>query len=265
MEQQKSFSSALCLALVGFSLVIIVHECGHFIAARLLGIACPIFSIGFGPALISLLIGKTTFQLALIPLGGYVLVDPQQFNNAPYSTQCLITLAGIFFNLLFAYILFLILSINKNKYLSDEENLAIHHDHNKRHGILRHALSLYAYTFTHLNELAMQTFARGKRGIIGPIGIVKGLIDAAKDGAFLYLFSIAMLNINIAIFNFLPIPLLDGGKLVQITIEALFGKQPFFVILAISIFLLFLIITLFSYMQGAMAHDKTTKPTIDQK
>jgi len=95
----------------------------------------------------------------------------------------------------------------------------------------------------------MQTFAKGKDGIIGPIGIIKGLIEAAKDGPFLYILSIAMLNINVALFNLLPIPFFDGGKLVQVTIDRFFGKQPFSVTIAISIFLLFLLIAIFSQFQ----------------
>lgn len=261
MESQKSFFSALCWALIGFSLVIIVHECGHFIVARFFDIACPIFSIGFGPALISMLVGNTTFQLALIPLGGYVLVDPEQFNHAAYGPQCLITMAGIFFNLFFAYLLFLLLSIKKNAFQAEEKQFEIHGNHQESDGIFQHTWSLYLYTLTHLSELASHTFARGKQGFIGPIGIIKGLLESAKDGAFLYIISIAMLNINIALFNLLPIPFLDGGKFVEISVNALFGKQPLSVLVAISAFLLFLIMTMLSYFQQPVV--KTESPSGD--
>jgi len=256
MEQHKSSFFAVFWALFGFSLVIIVHECGHFLVARFLMIACPVFSVGFGPAFISMFVGKTTFQIALIPLGGYVLVDPGQFDTASYTKQCLITVAGIFFNLIFAYFLFLLLSVKRNTN-KEEEFFAIQSNrHENQPSIFRHAFSLYTYTFTHLNQLATQTFAKGREGIIGPIGILKGLIESAKDGAFLYILSIAMLNINVALFNVLPIPFLDGGKLLQVTIDHIFGKQPFSVTIAISIFLLFLIITIFSQFQ---------KPAISEK
>ena len=263
METRKSFFSALCWALAGFSLVIIVHECGHFIVARCFDIACPIFSIGFGPALVSLLVGNTTFQLALIPLGGYVLVDPKQFDHATYSAQCLITMAGIFFNLLFAYLLFLLLSVKKDKFENDEKQLAIHYDHQNSGTAFRHACSLYVYTLSHLSELAAQTFAREKQGIIGPIGIIKGLIESAQDGTFLYILSIAMLNINIALFNLLPIPLLDGGKFVEITINTWFGKQPFSIIVTISMFLLFFTMTILSHVQQPVLEPES--PTHDQQ
>lgn len=254
--QQKSFSSALFWALTGFSLVIIVHECGHFLVARLSGIACPLFSIGFGPALFSRIFGKTVFQIAVIPLGGYVLIDPEQFNSASYGIQCSITLAGIFFNLVFAYVICLLLSINKYRYVIDEEQLEIHHDHYGQKNAFRHAFSLYTYILTHLNKLVIQTFTAEKQGFIGPIGIMKGLVNAAQDGVFLYLLSIIILNVNIAFFNLLPIPFLDGGRLVQIIVTLFFGKQPFSVIISISIFLLFLFSTILSYLQTPITLEK---------
>lgn len=55
-----------------FGLVIFIHELGHFLAAKALGVYAPRFSIGFGPALWSRKRGETEYVLAAIPLGGYV-------------------------------------------------------------------------------------------------------------------------------------------------------------------------------------------------
>jgi len=55
-----------------FGLVIFVHEFGHFLAAKALGVYAPRFSIGFGPALFKIRKGETEYVLALLPLGGYV-------------------------------------------------------------------------------------------------------------------------------------------------------------------------------------------------
>ena len=55
-----------------FGLVIFVHELGHFIAAKLVGVYAPRFSIGFGPALWRRRRGETEYVLAALPLGGYV-------------------------------------------------------------------------------------------------------------------------------------------------------------------------------------------------
>ncbi|MEW5918849.1 MAG: site-2 protease family protein, partial [Gemmatimonadota bacterium] len=58
--------------IIVFGLVVLVHELGHFLAARLVGIYAPRFSIGFGPALWKRRIGETEYVLAALPLGGYV-------------------------------------------------------------------------------------------------------------------------------------------------------------------------------------------------
>src|SRR5215213_3253110 len=58
--------------LVVFGLVVFVHELGHFLAAKALGVYAPRFSIGFGPALFKKRWGETEYVLAALPLGGYV-------------------------------------------------------------------------------------------------------------------------------------------------------------------------------------------------
>ena len=55
-----------------FGLVVFVHELGHFLAAKWLGVYAPRFSIGFGPALLRHRRGETEYILAAFPLGGYV-------------------------------------------------------------------------------------------------------------------------------------------------------------------------------------------------
>ena len=63
---------ALVAPVIVFGLVIFVHELGHFMAAKLVGVYTPRFSIGFGPALLRRRHGETEYVLALLPLGGYV-------------------------------------------------------------------------------------------------------------------------------------------------------------------------------------------------
>ena len=55
-----------------FGLVVLVHELGHFMAAKLLGVYAPRFSIGFGPALWRRRFGETEYVLSALPLGGFV-------------------------------------------------------------------------------------------------------------------------------------------------------------------------------------------------
>lgn len=61
-------------AILAFSLIIFVHELGHFLVAKASGITVLRFSIGFGPAIISKNIGGTTYAIRAIPLGGSVMM-----------------------------------------------------------------------------------------------------------------------------------------------------------------------------------------------
>ena len=83
----------LVMLLVG--LVIFVHELGHFLAARRLGLVVDVFSLGFGPALWQRKIGDVVYKICIIPLGGYVAIpqlDPAgmeavQGENAPEAGE----------------------------------------------------------------------------------------------------------------------------------------------------------------------------------
>jgi regulator of sigma E protease len=74
--------------LIGVSLVlgvmILIHEWGHFIAARMFGVRVDVFSIGFGPRLFGWKSGHTDYRISIIPLGGYVRMagqDPTEIDS----------------------------------------------------------------------------------------------------------------------------------------------------------------------------------------
>src|SRR5580704_9133593 len=74
--------------LIGVSLVlgvmILIHEWGHFIAARIFGVRVDVFSIGFGPRLFGWKSGNTDYRVSIIPLGGYVRMagqDPTEIDS----------------------------------------------------------------------------------------------------------------------------------------------------------------------------------------
>lgn len=207
--KQNPVRTAL-IGLLGVSFVILVHEFGHFIACKLFGVGTPIFSIGFGPTLASIKLGTTTFQLALLPLGGYVEISPTDLAALPYAPTILIMLAGIIFNLLFTYGIFLYLS---TKYSPNEACIANNGGWRCWFGI---PTRIQAILKAFLTE-------EGQTGLIGPIGIIRMIGHSAKLGIDFYLFVLALISINIAFFNLLPIPFFDGGKIVFYTIEKLAG------------------------------------------
>ena len=68
--------------LVLFGLCILIHELGHFIAARAFGMVVETFSIGFGPAIWKKKIGGITYKIGVFPIGGYVAL-PQMDPSGP--------------------------------------------------------------------------------------------------------------------------------------------------------------------------------------
>ena len=103
--------------LLVFGGLIFFHELGHFLAARSLGMGVKTFSLGFGPSLFAFKRGKTRYQVAALPLGGFVsLVGesadaeiPEEFTKAesfslrPAWQRFLVILAGPIFNLALAW------------------------------------------------------------------------------------------------------------------------------------------------------------------
>jgi regulator of sigma E protease len=96
-------------------ILIFVHELGHFLAAKLLGVGVERFSLGFPPKLWSKKIGETEYQLAVVPLGGYVKLVGEEpgaelspedakrsFLLKSFPVKAAVVLAGPAFNLIFA-------------------------------------------------------------------------------------------------------------------------------------------------------------------
>ncbi|MFC1808458.1 site-2 protease family protein, partial [Candidatus Omnitrophota bacterium] len=104
------------VVVVVFSIVILVHEFGHFIAARHIGVRVERFSLGFGKVLLSKKIGDTEFALSAIPFGGYVKMageepsersdKPWEFFAKPPGKRFWVLVSGAFLNYLLAFIIF---------------------------------------------------------------------------------------------------------------------------------------------------------------
>jgi regulator of sigma E protease len=103
-----------------FSLLVIIHELGHFLAARWMGVRVEKFSIGFPPTLFSKKIGETEFTISAIPLGGYVkmagFIDESmdtkitgsgdEYSSKPVWKRMIIITAGVIMNLILAIVIY---------------------------------------------------------------------------------------------------------------------------------------------------------------
>lgn len=108
----------LLFAILAIGLLIIIHELGHFLVARALGMKVDSFSVGFGPALLSFRgrRGETEYRLSMLPLGGYVQIagmapgdgtpadEPRSFARRPLIQRFLVIAAGPITNWLFAFL-----------------------------------------------------------------------------------------------------------------------------------------------------------------
>ena len=130
-------------AVILFGLLIFFHELGHFIVAKLVGVKVLKFSLGFGPKIFGRTVGETEYLLSAIPLGGYVKPlgeepgeeiseedKPRAFNNQPVWKRAAIVLAGPIFNLVLAYIIFVVFFERLPS--RDHSKTGQHHNHNRK-------------------------------------------------------------------------------------------------------------------------------------
>jgi regulator of sigma E protease len=302
---------SILVAIFGLALLIVLHEAGHFLAARLCGMRVERFSIGFGNALVSFKRGDTTFQIAPIPLGGFVQVtgmnpheefdhsDPYVYPNRPRWMRFLVLVAGPAANYLTAIVISFIVFVSYGQYTGtttvDEivpgsaAQAAGLQPGDIVAGVGANAVSnpaevtqvvrgsggepLTVKVMRAGTPIAMQitprkdstsgvymigvrfgqTRARGpvvdavkeavvmpialsgmllqniwdlitrkiSGGLTGPLGIAKEMAGAAKQGLLKFLEILILISVALGVFNLLPVPGLDGGRIVFVGINSL--------------------------------------------
>ena len=299
---------AIFFVIIGLSLLILVHEWGHFLAARFFNLLVEEFGIGFPPRLFSKKFGETLYSINAIPLGGFVRIygesagiggdieNPKKsFVYLDAWKRAVIMLAGVFMNFIFGWLVIsavffigspsvtLIDLVAKNSpafqagiqggdqvlgYESTEEFIAFINQNKGKEIILnikRNDETLQLTLTPRLNPpkgegalgiglldggipkhgffnslgkglVASVTIVTAIFGglyqvifspqnIIGPIGIFDIAINTGELG-LIYLFQfLALISLNLVVLNILPIPALDGGRLLFIIIEKIRGKR----------------------------------------
>src|SRR6195256_5316020 len=113
MPQVLSFFQTILVMGIVLGFMILIHEFGHYAAAKFFKVRVEVFSIGFGKRLLGFRRGETDYRIAAIPLGGYVKMsgenpmdartnDPGEFMSHPRWHRFIIAIAGPAMNILFA-------------------------------------------------------------------------------------------------------------------------------------------------------------------
>lgn len=340
--------SAIFIFLGVLFVLVLVHEWGHYIVAKLTKMRVDEFAIGFPPRLWSKKVGETTYALNALPIGGYVKIlgedkeegtqalseaDKQRtFSARPKWAQALVLLAGVTMNMLLAWLLLIIISVSligsdrpitesdysdsarlvvaevlsdspaagviptgaevtaistseigspgmltpsnfsavvteagdtpvtvTYEFAGDTQSVTLLSESVTVDGVERSLLgvslalvapveygffgaitegTLATVNLTQRVTIGIFTFFgdifTGKADfstVAGPVGIVGYVSDAAEQGFIQLLFFTALISINLAVINLLPIPALDGGRLVLVVVEAI-ARKPLSPLLA---------------------------------
>lgn len=199
-------SALKIIILLGF--LVLIHEGGHFLVAKLFKIKVNEFAIGFGPTIFTKEKGETKYALRLIPLGGFVSMEGEEersksqgsFSEASIPKRIAIVAAGGLVNIIFGILIYYIISsITFNSMYT---------------GIIStkdFVLSIFEsikLLFTGNISVNQMT------GIVGISDIV-----VSTNGIMQYLYIMALISVSLGITNLLPFPPLDGGKILIYIIE----------------------------------------------
>jgi len=297
-------------AIIAFSVMIVVHELGHFLVAKRVGITVHAFAVGFGPRLFGFKSGETTYAINALPFGGYVRMAGEDLDDTGEAgsframsvwQRMAVVVAGPAMNLLLALLLLmstalalgvpvgvsnrvgqlmpgwpaeqvgirpgdLIVAIDGEPMDSGQEVIDTIHsrpdqelrltverggqrieftvrsrlDREQNIGLIgfrpeairermgpSQALAWALGTVVETVDVIFTTLVglfREGRGVFdqlaGPVGAVRFLGEAGAAGAEIFIYTAAALSIMIGVFNLLPFPALDGGRLLFLVFEA---------------------------------------------
>jgi regulator of sigma E protease len=306
---------SIVVAILGLALLIILHEAGHMFAARMCGMRVERFSIGFGNPLVSFKRGDTVYQIAPVPLGGFVQItgmnpheefdksDPYVYPNRPRWMRFLVLAAGPAANYLTAMVVGFVVLLAYGQYtgtttvdrvmegsaaqavgLQPEDvvtavagklvakpsdvtavvlasagtpvdfkimrkgqpidlQIAPRKDPSRGVfviGVLFGQVRERGPFLDAVKEAVVMPIALSgillkniwdlitrkiDGGLTGPLGIAKEMAGAAKQGLLKFLEIIILISVALGVFNLLPLPGLDGGRIFFVGINAIRRKD----------------------------------------
>ena len=311
MLEILSSVGSYAVAILTFLVLILIHELGHLIAAKSVGVRVNEFSVGFGPKIFSKKWGETTYMLKAVPFGGYCAMegedeesaDERAFCNKKAWQRAIVIVAGAVFNILLGFVIVAGTLLPQKAYttttVAEFMEGAVSAEHGLREGdkILsvdgRRVFTTrdLGYTFTGVEDgvvdltvlrngekvelddvkfksemaegieyVQVDFFVKGEKrtlgsflsqsvkttvsygrivwfslidlitgkfgisAVSGPVGVTTVISQTVKQSLADLWPIMALITVNLGIFNLLPLPALDGGRLLFIIIEMLFRK-----------------------------------------
>ena len=297
------------LTILLFMILVIPHEFGHFITAKLCGVQVNEFSVGMGPSLFHKQKGETQYSVRLIPLGGYCAMEgeneetdnPRAFTNKKGWQKLIILFAGAAMNIIVANLVMIIAFtvagnvVNKLAEVtpggpadqagiragdvivavqdvevdtwgetvteiakgtvgepmditvrrggervtctvvpeySEDGRLIVgitasvsHNPFTCGASGIQATWDMFKYEIEGFKMLFSGKL--GREDVAGPVGMVQLVKETTttSDGGFSFLFLIALISLNLAIINLLPLPSLDGGRILFVIIRKITGNM----------------------------------------
>lgn len=303
----------IILAVIFFALIILIHEFGHFITAKMFKVRVKEFAIGMGPAIFKKQGKETLYSIRAIPVGGFCAIEGEDeesesensFNSKPCLARIVILVAGAFMNILLGFIICLIVvslsggsnirvpvvdstvegtfadgvlqsgdRITKidgyrvNSYSDysfelamikgDSCDVTVKRGKNTETFNIKLSNAQYAdgtpyrilgiilssdeknfitvlregfYESLYMGKMVFRSLRMlisgevGVENLSGPVGVIGVMNESISLGINNFLFIVAFIAINIGIMNLLPLPALDGGRIVFVLFELIFRRN----------------------------------------
>ena len=210
--------------LLGF--LIFIHEGGHFLVAKLCKVKVKEFSIGFGKIIWQKQKKETKYTLRLIPLGGFCNMegeseesdDEGSFSKASVWKRMAIVFAGPIINILFGILVyFILISTVGIQFVDPTRDTFINR-------IIYGGKATGEFILSILESVKILfTGGLSTDQMVGIVGISEVVVQTSGIANYIYL--LGVISVSLGVTNLLPIPALDGGKLVILLIE-LIRRKP---------------------------------------